>query len=383
MNEKWKTVLISVLTPSGIISVISLTVLWGYFSRLDRLDVFFEVMDIKSIFALVFCAVIISLIFLMLVFFVISILMTIVIPQDVSNLPNYDKIKSNFLILLMISGLFPMVFVYFFYYVFNVGQTVKDYSAFLSLLSIGLMSIISSGILNRKYIEDNLSIKNKKVRFKVRCQFYLSIPLSIAFLAHLQVFPLEIIFRNIHTSDDKVSFWAVAGIAFISYMVYFLTLLPGAVYLRMGTTDKVLKKFIAFFMVSMAVLLMISTRITVIPVMFTHAVIKLSGISDFSPHSYIIKDTEYPEQFFTSPLWNKAPVKPGEYYAVRAVALFNTNKFILICPREIIKSYRESWKFNPWDVEYDNSVRLKLQKDAAYCVPVSASAVKRWDVPLK
>lgn len=47
MNQKWKTLLISVLTPSGIISGIALTVLWGYFSRLDRLDVFFEVMSIK------------------------------------------------------------------------------------------------------------------------------------------------------------------------------------------------------------------------------------------------------------------------------------------------------------------------------------------------
>lgn len=31
MNQKWKTLLISVLTPSGIISGIALTVLWGYF----------------------------------------------------------------------------------------------------------------------------------------------------------------------------------------------------------------------------------------------------------------------------------------------------------------------------------------------------------------
>ncbi|MCM7444623.1 hypothetical protein M8S17_23090, partial [Enterobacter hormaechei] len=38
MNQKWKTLLISVLTPSGIISGIALTVLWGYFSRLDGND---------------------------------------------------------------------------------------------------------------------------------------------------------------------------------------------------------------------------------------------------------------------------------------------------------------------------------------------------------
>ncbi|MEQ4130816.1 hypothetical protein ABNY88_23705 [Escherichia coli] len=49
MNQKWKTLIVSVLTPSSIISGIALIVLWGYFSRLDRLDIFFDVMNIKSI----------------------------------------------------------------------------------------------------------------------------------------------------------------------------------------------------------------------------------------------------------------------------------------------------------------------------------------------
>ncbi|MDW6791645.1 hypothetical protein RNP08_19210 [Escherichia coli] len=44
MNQKWKTLIISLLTPSSIISGIALIVLWGYFSRLGRLDIFFDVM---------------------------------------------------------------------------------------------------------------------------------------------------------------------------------------------------------------------------------------------------------------------------------------------------------------------------------------------------
>jgi hypothetical protein len=62
--------------------------------------------------------------------------------------------------------------------------------------------------------------------------------------------------------------------------------------------------------------------------------------------------------------------------------MFTTNQFNLLCPGEIIEAYRESWKFNPWNAEFDNDVRHKLQKKASYCVPVSASSLKRWDVPL-
>ncbi|EFI6713455.1 hypothetical protein BCC33_004935, partial [Escherichia coli] len=105
MNQKWKTLIISVLTPSSIISGIALIVLWGYFSRLDRLDIFFDVMNIKSILVLVCCATILSLIMIVFVFFTTSFFIPIVIPYDINNLPAYNKIQGNFLSVMMLSGL--------------------------------------------------------------------------------------------------------------------------------------------------------------------------------------------------------------------------------------------------------------------------------------
>lgn len=382
MNQKWKTLLISVLTPSGVISVIALTVLWGYFSRLDRLDVFFEVMSIKSIFVLVFLAAMLSLAFLLFIFFVISLFIPVVIPQDINNLPGYEKIQNNLLTVLMIAGILPVVFIYIFYYVLNVSQTVKDYSGWISMISIILMVIIISALMTRKHLELDLSFKNSKIKWIRRGQVYLLIPICIAFLAHLQVFPLEIVFRNLSAPYEKVSFWTLTGLAFICYMLYFVSLLPGLVYLRMDAKSNFQKKISTSLIASLMVLLLISTKITVIPVIFTHAVLKLSGISDFTVHSYIIKSDEYPEEFFSNPLWKKKPVKPEQYYAIQAVSMFTTNQFNLFCPMEIMEAYRESWKFNPWNTEFDNDVRRKLQKKASYCVPVSAAAQKRWDVPL-
>ncbi len=97
MNQKWKTLIVSVLTPSSIISGIALIVLWGYFSRLDRLDIFFDVMNIKSILVLVCCATILSLIMIIFIFFITSFFIPIVIPYDIKNLPAYNKIQGNFL----------------------------------------------------------------------------------------------------------------------------------------------------------------------------------------------------------------------------------------------------------------------------------------------
>ncbi|ELW9536654.1 hypothetical protein SIP02_003995 [Enterobacter roggenkampii] len=382
MNQKWKTVLISVLTPSGIMSGIALTVLWGYFSRLDRLDVFFEVMSVKSIFVLVFLAAMLSLALLLFIFFVISLFIPIVIPQDMDNLPAYDKIQNNLLTVLMIAGILPVIFIYIFYYVLHVSQTVKDYSGWISMISIVLMAIIISALMTRKHLERDLSFKNRTIKWIRRGQIYLLIPICIAFLAHLQVFPLEIVFRNINAPDEKVNFWTLTGLAFICYMLYFVSLLPGLVYLRMDAKSNLQKKVSTSLIASLIVLFLISTKITVVPVIFTHAVIKFSGISDFTAHSYIIKSDEYPEEFFSNPIWEQKEIKSGKYYKIKAVSMFTTNQFNLLCPMEIIEAYRASWKFNPWDTEFDNDVRRKLQKKASYCVPISASALKRWDVPL-
>lgn len=382
MNQKWKTLLISVLTPSGIMSGIALTVLWGYFSRLDRLDVFFEVMSIKSIFVLVFLAAMLSLALLLFIFFVISLFIPVVIPQDMSNLPAYDKIQNNLLTVLMISGILPVIFIYIFYYVLHVSQTVKDYSGWISMISIVLMAIIISALMTRKHLERDLSFKNRTIKWIRRGQIYLLIPMCIAFLAHLQVFPLEIVFRNINAPDEKVNFWTLTGLAFICYMLYFVSLLPGLVYLRMDAKSNLQKKISTSLIASLMVLFLISTKITVVPVIFTHAVIKFSGISDFTAHSYIIKSDEYPEEFFSNPIWEQKEIKLGKYYKIQAVSMFTTNRFNLLCPVEIIEAYRASWKFNPWDTEFDSDVRRKLQEKASYCVPVSASALKRWDVPL-
>ncbi len=107
MNQKWKTLIISLLTPSSIISGIALIVLWGYFSRLGRLDIFFDVMNIKSILVLVCCATILSLAMIVFIFFTTSFFIPVVIPQDINNLPAYNKIQGNFLSVMMLSGMSP------------------------------------------------------------------------------------------------------------------------------------------------------------------------------------------------------------------------------------------------------------------------------------
>lgn len=305
MNQKWKTLIISLLTPSSIISGIALIVLWGYFSRLGRLDIFFDVMNIKSILVLVCCATILSLAMIVFIFFTTSFFIPVVIPQDINNLPAYNKIQGNFLSVMMLSGMFPMAFIYVLYCTFDFDQNVKDNSGWLSIASMGVLIAVILAIVNKRYLEYDLSFKNNRMKLLRRVQIYLVIPLSIALLVHLQLIPLEIVFRNIATSDKSINFKVIAELAFMSYFIFLLTMLPGVIYLKMNPQHKFSKRISYSFIASLMLLLIISTQITVLPVIFTHSVIKLSGISDFKIHSYIIKTSEYPEEFFSNAAWDK------------------------------------------------------------------------------
>lgn len=138
--------------------------------------------------------------------FVISLFIPLVILQDINNFPGYEKIQNNFLTVLMIVGVFPVIFIYIFYYVLDVSQNIKDYSGSISMISIVLVAIIISALMTKKHLEQDLSFKKSTIKWVRRVRIYLLIPVCIAFLAHLQIIPLEIAFRNISALDEKVNF---------------------------------------------------------------------------------------------------------------------------------------------------------------------------------
>ncbi len=192
-------------------------------------------------------------------FFITSFFIPIVIPHDINNLPSYNKIQGNFLSVMMLSGLFPIAFIYVLYCAFDFDQSVKDNSGWLSILSIGTLSVVISFIINKRHLEYDLFFKNNKAKLFRRVQIYLAIPLSIALVVHFQVIPLEIVFRNIATSEKSVNFKVIAELAFMSYFIFILTMLPGLIYLKMDTLHKFSKRISFSFIASLMLLLIIST----------------------------------------------------------------------------------------------------------------------------
>ncbi|MDA6274804.1 hypothetical protein OSK12_25520, partial [Escherichia coli] len=96
------------------------------------------------------------------IFFITSFFIPVVIPQDINNLPAYNKIQCNFLSVMMLSGMFPMAFIYVLYCAFDFDQNVKDNSGWLSIASMGVLIAVILAIVNKRYLEYDLSFKNNR-----------------------------------------------------------------------------------------------------------------------------------------------------------------------------------------------------------------------------
>uniref|UniRef100_UPI00344B7A13 hypothetical protein n=1 Tax=Escherichia coli TaxID=562 RepID=UPI00344B7A13 len=97
----------------------------------------------------------------------------------------------------------------------------------------------------------------------------------------------------------------------ILYSFFILTITPGIYYIKMNDHKSLCNNIVAFAFMFLTILLLSSMIITSLPVMFTHSVITLTGISDFRTHNYIIKTNEYPEEFFLMQYGVKKTIKPG------------------------------------------------------------------------
>ncbi|MCB7534908.1 hypothetical protein LIY57_26435, partial [Escherichia coli] len=63
-----------------------------------------------------------------------------------------------------LSGMFPMAFIYVLYCAFDFDQNVKDNSGWLSIASMGVLIAVILAIVNKRYLEYDLSFKNNRMK---------------------------------------------------------------------------------------------------------------------------------------------------------------------------------------------------------------------------
>ncbi|WP_312122101.1 hypothetical protein [Kosakonia cowanii] len=179
--------------------------------------------------------------------------------------------------------------------------------------------------------------------------------------------------------DDRVQ---LISLYVLSFSLYMLTLLPGVIFLRSNQKDSLLKRALFPSIAAFFLLLLISTCLTIIPVIFIHAVMKTAGVSDFFSHYYLIEKEKYPENLFDKKLWETHAVGDTRYVRIKAVLFFSFGDTRLLCPDGIIDAYKKSWDFMPFSSSFDNETRKGLRALGAYCFSPETKDYMQWDSPL-
>ncbi|WP_340622326.1 hypothetical protein [Xenorhabdus siamensis] len=381
-NKLLKKIGISVLPMSSISSIISIVIIWFFLNRMGRLDIFNESVSFKNMFNILVFSFIINMASFLIIFFMGSWLLSLFIPAENKHFIYYDNIKNNLITILMVSGFFTPIIIALSVFIFDDPSSVFHIIILSSFFILVVSISIVSYLMNKKILNQELRIKSNTIKNKYKFRIYLLIPFFISVLSYSQIIPISLFSDSMKFPDLMGDTYQVIGFVAISYAFYIFTIFPGVVFIRMNNGEKLVKKVTVPIALAFAIMLVMSYFITVIPVMFVHSVMKLSGISDFTPHTYLVDEKEYPQNLFDKGVWISWKVEDTGKIAIRAVSIFSFGEFQLMCPSEITKAYKESWKFIPGNTDYDNKVRKALQEDAEWCIAFNKEDIKRWNVPI-
>ncbi|WP_426347869.1 hypothetical protein [Cronobacter universalis] len=377
--RKWAA---PVLAPSGVATFIAFVVVWIYLNRLGRLDVFYSTLTVKSMVGVIIASAVVAIVSIMLMFFMTSFLMALTIPADNENMYDYERVREWAVKAILVSGLFPLLFIISFTILGGENFGVSTFWVCVSLIALAIMIMLATKLFLGKSIASQLKPKTQVVRRKYFRKIYLWNPLVISLIAHTQVLPVNLISLHIKFPEDFDDRAQLISLYFLSFSLYMLTLLPGVIFLRANQKDTLLKRALFPSVTALSLLLLISAYLTIIPVIFVHAVMKTAGVSDFSSHHFLIEKEKYPENLFNKELWETYVVGDTRYVRIKAVLFFSFGDTRLLCPEGIIDAYKKSWDFMPFSSSFDNEAREALRALGAYCFSPETKDYMQWDSPL-
>lgn len=371
-----KRSLMSVLTPTFISAFMALGTLWFYLGRMGRLDVFLESISFKDLFIVVALFLAGSVAMICLVFYIPSLLVSLIIKKENTIFYNYQIIKDNLIRLSLI--IYLLAITVFFVAVWFVDA--KKYPGWLVFTMAGsgalLITLIIAYFFNRKAVSEVLQFKNKRIKKEYYRKFYFFIPVSLFLISFMYAYPLSLIFGKLHPPEHAGDLKVMMYATLTSLVVILFSLLPVTVYLRGKSTEGLSVRIVKVISAALAGLFFMSWIITSIPVLIINGTMKLSGIADFHPHVYLVQDKDYPAELLDKVLWKLTPLQNQERYVIHGVTMYSFGDIRLICPVKVLNAYVNSMTFRPGNRAYDQQLNKALAAAAQDCIPFSKNEVK-------
>ncbi|OCQ50620.1 hypothetical protein Ppb6_04401 [Photorhabdus australis subsp. thailandensis] len=364
----------------GFMGFIALFVIWFYLNRLGRLDIFISSVTFKDLFIVIASTFLFSTVLTSIFMFIPSILLISIIKKESNQFHNYKKIRGNFVTIAFIISLLAVGIFLFSAWLADKFEYMEEAIIIISVLFVLSSSMLVSYLINKNLISDVLQYKNKRTRIKLSCLFHIIIPASIFLMTLFYSYPLSLIINKIpnkgEVSDNVLMLYVVAT----SLITVIFSLIPGSVYLSRDKSEGIVKNvYITGYAVIFS-LFSLSWIITSIPVFIVNATMKISGISDYNEHSYLINEDNYPLEVFNNKQWNIRALEKNGFFLIDGVTLYAFGDIKLVCPVDVLEAYKNSLRFIPADRSYDEKLNLELRKKAKICHPFLKKELKEFNI---
>lgn len=358
---------LTILTPAFVSTSIAALFVWSHLARIGQTGLFFDSISFSSLFSYLMVFACVSMLLFCIVLFMPSLLTGLFISNyhGESSFQN-ELIENNIKIVLLTSLLSTLIFFGFFFLMHNTGKEVAQ-NASLQLGTIWLCCFILSLWFNGSITYRQISTEGKWKKVKKIFSMHILQPMLFSLTACIYIFPLELFLRTLEFPDGTNEIWQALTVIALSVFLIIFSLIPGVVFLRLRTRTSLLHQVTVTGGIMAGILFIIFTFVHMVPALILTMFLRTSGIMDLTPHVYGVPTASYPAEYFRDPTWQGAHSSDGKYYLLKAVKIYSLGDIRLICPLNIIKSYKASLQYQLLDTKYDDSVRSNLQDAVSQC----------------
>ncbi|WP_342755380.1 hypothetical protein AAGQ96_09695 [Pantoea sp. MBD-2R] len=372
--KRW---LISILTPTAILTGIAILFTWVFLYRLGRQDIFLQVVSFKDIFSFIAFSSVLSIFLFCLVFFTPSIISALILQGSPRNHSDYQKIKSNYVRILLWGSFLAVILFFAFCYFYPANK--KPGAAW----PVGLFFLANSVICILLNLWFNRHIAHKRSRYLSGWdwwEFVLTIhffkPTMIGVASWLFVFPMGLLIKTLKFPDGTGNLKEALLLFGLTYFIVIITLVPLLVFI--GLKSHIFKRLAIFSCAALMALALVSSLLPVIPAMIINLSMKLSGVMDLTVYRYAVPADKYPAEMFSGKNWSLTESKDTKFHIVEGVNLFSMGTVSLICPKTLPAVLTESMSYRLGDKDFDENLRDKLQQATRRCNIVDKETLLKW-----
>ncbi|CAM4292678.1 MULTISPECIES: hypothetical protein [Lelliottia] len=358
---------LTLLTPAFASTSIAALFVWSHLARIGQTGLFFDSISFSSLFSYLMVFASVSMLLFCIVLFMPSLLTGLFISnyQGESSLRN-ELTENNIKIVLLTSLLSTLIFFGYFFLIHHAGKEEAQ-NVSLQLGTIWLCSFVLSLWFNGPITYRQISAAGKWKKIKKILSMHVLQPMLFSLTACIYIFPLELFLRTLEFPDGTNEMWQALSVIALSIFLIIFSLIPGVVFLRLRTRTSLLNQVTVTGGIMAGILFIIFTFVHMVPALILTMFLKTSGIMDLTPHIYGVPTASYPAEYFRDSAWQGVRSSDEKYYLLKAVKIYSLGDIRLICPLNIIQSYKDSLQYQLLDTDYDDSVRGKLQDAVSQC----------------